>query len=73
MAYLRDFDDARYLFDEGYWVKIEVKCTTPLPRLPHVLSYSLTVHDSGGMRLLGRQYPWRSATRLSQQDEAGHP
>lgn len=53
IAYLLDFDGARYLFDEGYWVKIEVKRTTPTPRRPHGLSYSLTLHDPEGVRLLG--------------------
>ena len=53
LAYLLDFDGAIYLFDEGYWVKIEVKRTTPTPQRPHGLSYSLTLHDPRGVRLLG--------------------
>ncbi|HEY5071225.1 MAG TPA: DUF6516 family protein [Caulobacteraceae bacterium] len=53
IAYLLDFDGARYLFDEGYWVKIEVKRTTPTSRRPHGLSYSLTLHNPEGVRLLG--------------------
>jgi hypothetical protein len=53
LAYLLDFDGARYLFDEGYWVKIEVKRATPTPERPHGLSYSLTLHDPEGVRLLG--------------------
>ncbi|HZK98733.1 MAG TPA: DUF6516 family protein [Caulobacteraceae bacterium] len=53
LAYLLDFDGARYLFDEGYWVKIEVKRTEPTRQRPHGLSYSLTLHDPEGVRLLG--------------------
>lgn len=53
LAYLLNFDGARYLFEEGYWVKIEVKRATPTPQRPHGLSYSLTLHDPGGVRLLG--------------------
>jgi hypothetical protein len=53
LAYLLDYDGARYLFDEGYWVKIEVKRTTPTQQRPHGLSYSLTLHDPDGKRLLG--------------------
>jgi hypothetical protein len=53
LAYLLDFDGARYLFDEGYWVKIEVKRTPLTTQRPHGLSYSLTLHDPEGVRLLG--------------------
>ena len=53
LAYLLDFDGAIYLFDKGYWVKIEVKRTPPTPQRPHGLSYSLTLHDPEGTRLLG--------------------
>src|ERR1700677_4556758 len=53
LAYLLDFDGARYLFDEGYWVKIEVKRTEPTRLRPHGLSYSLTLHDPEGVRLMG--------------------
>ena len=53
LAYLLDFDGAIYLFDEGYWVKIEVKRVAPTAQRPHGLSYSLTLHDPDGTRLLG--------------------
>ncbi len=53
LAYLLDFDGTRYLFEEGYWVKIEVKRTAASPERPHGLSYSLTLHDPAGVRLLG--------------------
>jgi len=53
LAFLLDFDGTRYLFNEGYWVKIEVKRTAPTPQRPHGLHYSLTLHDPEGRRLLG--------------------
>jgi hypothetical protein len=53
LAYLLDFDGARYFFDEGYWVKIEVRRTEPTQERPHGLSYSLTLHDPDGTRLIG--------------------
>jgi hypothetical protein len=48
-----DFDQARYLFDEGYWVKIEVKRVPAGPERPHGRSYSLTLPDVKGRRILG--------------------
>jgi hypothetical protein len=53
LAYLLDFDGARFLFEEGYWVKLEVRQTDPTPQRPHGLSYSFTLHDPDGRRLLG--------------------
>lgn len=53
LAYLLAFDGAEYLFEAGYWVKIEVKRTAPTAQRPHGLSYSLTLHDPEGVRLLG--------------------
>lgn len=53
LAFLLDFDGARYLFDAGYWVKIEVRRVDPTPARPHGLAYSFTLHDPAGKRLLG--------------------
>ncbi len=53
LAFLLDFDGAIYFFDEGYWIKIEVKRTTPSPQRPHGISYSLTLHSPQGNRILG--------------------
>lgn len=36
-----------------HWVKFVVKRVPPSPRRPHGLSYSLTLHDETGKRLLG--------------------
>lgn len=53
LAFLLAFNGTRYFFNEGYWVKIEVKRTAPTPQRPHGLSYSFTLHDPGGARLMG--------------------
>jgi hypothetical protein len=53
LAYLLDFDGAQFLFEEGYWVKIEVRQVAPTTDRPHGLSYRLTLHDPEGRRLLG--------------------
>lgn len=53
IAYLLDYDGARFVFDEGYWVKIEVRRVMPTGERPHGLTYSLTLHDPDGRRLLG--------------------
>jgi hypothetical protein len=36
-----------------HWVKFIVKKVAPLPERPHGLSYSLTLHDETGARLVG--------------------
>jgi hypothetical protein len=36
-----------------YWVKFIVKQVPPSPDRPHGLSYSLTLHDETGVRLVG--------------------
>ena len=53
LAYLLDYDGARYLFEKGYWVKFEVKQTPVSRERPHGLAYSFTLHDPNGTRLLG--------------------
>jgi hypothetical protein len=70
LAYLLDFDGARFLFDEGYWVKLDVSRTDPTPQRPHGLSYSFTLHDPDGRRLLGFDNahgvrPWAGVIRSS--------
>ncbi|MCC7017727.1 MAG: hypothetical protein IT564_11055 [Rhodospirillales bacterium] len=37
----------------GHWVKFVVKRVSPSPDRPHGLSYSLTLHDAAGNRLVG--------------------
>lgn len=37
----------------NYWVRFVVKRVPATPDRPHGLSYSLTLHDAGGARLIG--------------------
>ena len=53
LGFLLGYDGTRYLFEAGYWLKIEVRRVTPTAARPHGLSYSLTLHDPAGTRLLG--------------------
>lgn len=45
-----------YILDQGdgFWVKIEARrIPVPTPERPHGISYSLTLHDPSGQRILG--------------------
>jgi hypothetical protein len=52
---LLDLDGLSIAADAGgkYWVKFVVKQVPPSPERPHGLSYSLTLHDETGARLVG--------------------
>jgi hypothetical protein len=43
----------RFVVEAGFWVKFDVSKVSPSPEKPHGLSYSLTLHDPGGERILG--------------------
>jgi hypothetical protein len=43
----------RFVVEAGFWVKFDVSKVLPSPEKPHGLSYSLTLHDPGGERILG--------------------
>jgi hypothetical protein len=46
-------DGERFVVEDGFWVKFEVKQVKPTAEKPHGLDYSLTLHDNEGERLLG--------------------
>jgi hypothetical protein len=47
------FDGRIHHLEQGYWLKFEIKRVEATPERPHGLSYSFTLHDPDGMRLLG--------------------
>ena len=53
LVFLLAFDGRVHVFEEGYWVKFEIKRVKPAKERPHGLSYSFTLHDPDGKRLLG--------------------
>jgi hypothetical protein len=53
LTYLLDLDGEMLVQDGGYWIKIEAKRCDPSPEVPHGISYSLTLHDRYGKRILG--------------------
>jgi hypothetical protein len=50
---LLDLDGEIFMMDAGYWVKFEAKRVSPLPRIPHGIRYSLTLHDKNNVRVIG--------------------
>lgn len=50
---LLDLDGEVLFIDEKHWVKFVIKRVEPSPERPHGLSYSLTLHDEDGERLVG--------------------
>jgi hypothetical protein len=52
---LLDLDDVSFTVDAAgkYRVRFVVKEVAPSPQRPHGLSYSLTLHDQAGRRLVG--------------------
>jgi hypothetical protein len=47
------FDGRVHHLEQGYWIKFEIKRVHPTMRRPHGLSYSFTLHDPDGDRLIG--------------------
>ena len=48
-----DLHGQTFFVDENHWVKFEVRRIEATPEKPHGLSYSLTLHDASGERLVG--------------------
>lgn len=53
LLYLLDLDGEILVQEGGYWVKIEARTCEVSPQVPHGISYSLTLHDRYGQRVLG--------------------
>lgn len=53
LTYLLDLDGEILVQERGYWIKIEARKFAPSPHAPHGISYSLTLHDGYGRRVLG--------------------
>jgi hypothetical protein len=50
---LLDLNEIRYYIKSGYWVKFEVSRVTPTKYAPHGIKYSITLHDSNNIRIVG--------------------
>jgi hypothetical protein len=50
---LLQLDNEIFPMDCGYWTKIEAKTVTSNEHIPHGIKYSLTLHDSNNVRMLG--------------------
>jgi Family of unknown function (DUF6516) len=47
------FDGRIHHLEQGYWLKFEIARVPPTPERPHGLTYSFTLHDPDGARLIG--------------------
>jgi hypothetical protein len=50
---LLDFNEIRYYIKGGYWIKFEVWRVKPTKYVPHGIKYSITLHDSNNIRIVG--------------------
>jgi hypothetical protein len=53
LEFLLAFDGRIHHLEEGYWIKFEIKRVKATKERPHGLSYSFTLHDPEGARLVG--------------------
>lgn len=53
LEFLLGFDGRVHYFEDGSWIKFEIKRVDANKERPHGLSYSLTLHDRNGVRLVG--------------------
>lgn len=75
LEFLLDFDGRVHWYEQGYFVKFEVKRTKPTEERPHGLRYSFTLHAPEGERLMGfdNAHTVASAARYAKrQAEADH-
>jgi Family of unknown function (DUF6516) len=53
LQFLLAFDGRIHHFEEGYWIKFEIKRVKAAKERPHGLSYSFTLHAPDGTRVVG--------------------
>ncbi len=53
LEFLLAFDGQIHVFEDGCWVKFEIKKVDKTNERPHGLSYSFTLHAPDGTRLIG--------------------
>jgi hypothetical protein len=53
LSYLLDLDGEILVQAGGYWVKVEARACEASSHVPHGISYSLTLHDRYGERVMG--------------------
>jgi hypothetical protein len=53
LEFLLPFDGRIHIFEDGSWIKFEIKKGKKMTERPHGLSYSFTLHAAEGTRLLG--------------------
>lgn len=72
LAFLLAFDGRVHWYDQGYWVKFEIKRVEKTAERPHGLRYAFTLHDPQGQRIIGYDNAHRVRTRKGRTVEADH-
>lgn len=72
LDFLLAFDGRVHHLEEGYWLKFEVRRVEPTSERPHGLSYSFTLHEPSGKRIVGfdNAHRAKSRSRLEQRSIA---
>ncbi len=53
LEFLLAFDGRIHWYEQGYFIKFEIKRVDPTSERPHGLRYSFTLHDPEGARIMG--------------------
>jgi len=53
LEFLLAFDGRIHWMESGHWLKFEIKRVKVSPAKPHGLSYSFTLHNPEGVRIMG--------------------
>jgi hypothetical protein len=72
LEFLLAFDGRVHWYEQGYWVKFEIRRVQASPERSHGLRYSFTLHDPQGKRLIGYDNVHRIRTRKGRTIEADH-
>ena len=72
LEHLLGYDGRVHWLEKGYFLKFEIRRVEPDDRQPHGLRYSLTLHDSGGQRIIGfdNAHPVKPQGKFKKKSEA---
>lgn len=63
LEFLLAFDGRIHHLEGDYWLKFEIRRVEPTPERPHGLSYSFTLHEPNGKRIVGFDNAHRAGPR----------
>ena len=53
LEFLLSFNGRVHCYEQGYWVKFEIRRVEPSEQRPHGLAYAFTLHGPSGRRIMG--------------------